>query len=1798
MIISALEHSSGGALKSGGYFDLRSLLHSRQFPLYWPGNWKKTLIMNLRNILLKGSLGVFALALFASIQAQSITFTSDNYPGESGAVLTFNGETILDLPTAGTLFGADCFGAGCTETLSLTGYGTGDYTLTFYDSWGDGGPSYTVDGGDLACSGDCVGGGPGTWSEISYSFSIISGVPGCTDETALNYNADATDDDGSCFYDACPGDAENMAFVVLEDSWGDGWNGNTYEILADGVVIASGGLDAGSFAVDTVCLPFGACYSINAGGGSFVSEISWTLNDAITGETIAAQAGGGITEFYYGDVADGVCGCTDNTALNYNDAATIDDGSCVSAACGEGETLVQFNMIDACGVGWSGSVYTLTDGNGVIVASGGLATPQFEVTPGSLGYDLFCLSNTECYTLEISGGQYAGCKEWQILDYTTGDMLYNQNDGNGFGVFGVAGPGVVCGCSDASAYNYNADATVDDGSCFLPSCDGTDSTSYILRLTHDVYLNWGNNAAYIYEAGGDTVLSAGYVDFIYSPDFEVTPVEGLYEFCVANDACLQLAAGGGATFGQALWDIMDFSGNVIHSGSLGVSDIGFGSSEGNCVPGCTLTSAINYDPLATVNDGSCEVCDNGALGFFLTLQDDFGNGWINGSYYLVAEATGDTVFTGGMDQGPSTVEIVNCLEVGCYTFSTDELAASQGWAISDNLGNEYTALQYGGTEGFPISFPPVIAGEVNDCGFSGCTDPLGNNYNISATVDDGSCIFPPANDSPETATAIACGMSLSGTLENANGDEYNGTTVLGNSISNSGAVWYEFNADADYQASFNTCQSAYTNDGNGITDTDIIVFVENPDGSLTAIATNDDSGIAGCGSNPSGSWNSLVSFNAIQGQNYFLRVGKYSEFTFGTGIVVEAECASCPSGFPTNDDICTLALPLVDGGSYDGGLCCSGPDEDFGLSGLSTFATAYGVWFEVETSTDFNLYNITVDATGAGAVGYGLYSGTDCSDLNDLAGGVVAGSVQDDMNQWFGGVTDDGPATVELSQPSADLNYYLFVWTTQTDACDSFNVTSSGEITGCTDPIATNYDENATVNNGCIYTGVVQANDSCSNAVAVACGETVAGNTGGSTAAGGDNPCGTSGAGVWYTLDNDYAEQLITISTCDSETEASFEVFQEVDIADATLEVTNLNNDNIENISAAIYSDGVLLDSIPAGDLLPTIFQNYYYPLYGGDYTVYFYNSADGELDGIAATVIASDGSAQNLLCSGGCSTEPQVCVDLQINTDFYPEETSWIIQNSAGDVVAEGAPAVGNASVTETICLPAGDYVLSVFDSWGDGIFGTGDVNLTTAAGEGLIVDGEVASTMSSWGFSLEASPFNFPAGSVVEQSFTIFGGTGLCSSLLCWTDGANTAVSSESCDNGETFQFISDDNAGTYAILVAAGSSNPFGGPFNLSVTCEPVVYGCQDALACNYNSEANVDDPNAPCDFTSCLGCEAETWEYCYDNGENWSFTLNNINGGGTIVIDLAGTAIESFYDELVISDAATGVTLYSSEDDADDSVVIGTDSVTVSFTSDGSVSCPSFGISMAITCAPAPATGCADEAACNYSGPVDFADNSLCDYSCLGCTDPAATNYDPFATIDDGTCCSGTVLEFNMFDSFGDGWNGATYSFYNSANELVATGGLTTDDNGGAFGTDVLCFDVAECVTLIVTEGSWPGEISWSVTSGFTVIATADAGEATGTFSVGAECVEGCVLPFATNYIDPAEVDIVNNDLCDFTGYVMGCTYVDATNYDETATNDDGSCEFDVANPCPTDLNGDNQTTTSDLLIFLGAFGTEC
>lgn len=88
--------------------------------------------------------------------------------------------------------------------------------------------------------------------------------------------------------------------------------------------------------------------------------------------------------------------------------------------------------------------------------------------------------------------------------------------------------------------------------------------------------------------------------------------------------------------------------------------------------------------------------------------------------------------------------------------------------------------------------------------------------------------------------------------------------------------------------------------------------------------------------------------------------------------------------------------------------------------------------------------------------------------------------------------------------------------------------------------------------------------------------------------------------------------------------------------------------------------------------------------------------------------------------------------VNLIINTDNYPQETSWeIFDELSNEVVMEGSLSSTDDIVSENICV---DYnsclTLSVYDSFGDGIccgYGEGNFLLLNAVGDTLFVnDGE----------------------------------------------------------------------------------------------------------------------------------------------------------------------------------------------------------------------------------------------------------------------------------------------------------------------------------------------------------------------------------------------------------------------------------------------------------------------------------------
>lgn len=84
--------------------------------------------------------------------------------------------------------------------------------------------------------------------------------------------------------------------------------------------------------------------------------------------------------------------------------------------------------------------------------------------------------------------------------------------------------------------------------------------------------------------------------------------------------------------------------------------------------------------------------------------------------------------------------------------------------------------------------------------------------------------------------------------------------------------------------------------------------------------------------------------------------------------------------------------------------------------------------------------------------------------------------------------------------------------------------------------------------------------------------------------------------------------------------------------------------------------------------------------------------------------------------------------INLELITDDYGSETTWVFEDENGDVVAEGGPYNDdvNLTVNESFRVnPNSCYTFTIFDNYGDGIcceFGSGSYTLSTAEGIEII--------------------------------------------------------------------------------------------------------------------------------------------------------------------------------------------------------------------------------------------------------------------------------------------------------------------------------------------------------------------------------------------------------------------------------------------------------------------------------------------
>ena len=116
------------------------------------------------------------------------------------------------------------------------------------------------------------------------------------------------------------------------------------------------------------------------------------------------------------------------------------------------------------------------------------------------------------------------------------------------------------------------------------------------------------------------------------------------------------------------------------------------------------------------------------------------------------------------------------------------------------------------------------------------------------------------------------------------------------------------------------------------------------------------------------------------------------------------------------------------------------------------------------------------------------------------------------------------------------------------------------------------------------------------------------------------------------------------------------------------------------------------------------------------------------------------------------------------------------------------------------------------------------------------------------------------------------------------------------------------------------------------------------------------------------------------------------------------------------------------------------------------------------------------------------------------------------------------CTQNSLTLTMNDSWGDGWNGGSITLTNNSG-----GSYGPYSIGGASGSQALCLPDG-CYSINQVAGSYPGEITWSLSNG--VNGNGNYGSQSNVFTLGSgSCgpVTGCMNPASSNYNPLATVD---------------------------------------------------------------------
>lgn len=592
----------------------------------------------------------------------------------------------------------------------------------------------------------------------------------------------------------------------------------------------------------------------------------------------------------------------------------------------------------------------------------------------------------------------------------------------------------------------------------------------------------------------------------------------------------------------------------------------------------------------------------------------------------------------------------------------------------------------------------------------------------------------------------------------------------------------------------------------------------------------------------------------------------------------------------------------------------------------------------------------------------------------------------------------------------------------------------------------------------------------------------------------------------------------------------------------------------------------------------------------------------------------------------GGCTEVKGVTIPENPPIEGCTDNTA-VNYDSSADVMCTPNCCIVCDAVSGQLTDPNSNYSGDLFDASGSGSQITNTTNSSTSDGEWFVSTSVVQSMVPY--IQLDGTHTY----TMTLYPLTIAGDFSTAGSVTATASGLTVANNGTSPAN--TFTSLP---YGHYAVKVELVDSDEAHG----LEPCYSIIYGtikarvCDDPAALNYNTTVpaalRVHDgslctyPVRCCNLSNIsvvpVGCGAriDVSIDCLPGATsvvgNWELNGVNIPGTG---FSLGGVSVSQVFslDPQYVTDPSATYTV----------------NITATYLS-GQICNQTLSISTATL---VPICGCTDPTALNYdpSATIDdgscisqtwdcisgncvgvntglgqYSDITTCQANCVspygGCTNSCATNYDPNASYDDGSCtykaclnsgysnyqysCDcGTVMPSATIHDQSCCFDPCEASHTIIETTTDASGTCTGPNSDGSIYVGVVLNTSATFCTISYVDtnnnliyavpGMFTGGTSTPVYTGlapgvYYVVLLDNLGcISTRMFSIGVNSPgAGCMDPYASNYDPTASCD-------DGSCMYCGCTDILATNYNPNASCNDGSCEYTIVDsPClPAELN---------------------